>query len=67
MSHRCEGSEKRYLDESIDKIKRVDGRNGTRGFRASPRRWRSWGQVYFTLKKQISRKKQDWRSGRLEK
>lgn len=67
MSHQWEVSEKRYLDESVDKLKRANERNGTRWFRVSPRRWRSWGQVYFTLKEQITRKKQDWRSGQLEK
>lgn len=67
MSHQWEGREKKYLDESINKLKRVDGRNGIRWLRVSPRRWKSWGQVYFTPKEHITRKKQDWRSGRLEK
>ena len=67
MSHQWEASEKRYPDESVDKLKKANGRTGTRCFRVSPRRWRSWGQVYFTLKEQMTRKKQDWRSGQLEK
>ena len=67
MSRQWEGREKKHLDESINELKRVDGRNGIRWLRVSPRRWRSWGQVYFTPKEQITRTKQDWRSERLEK